>query len=302
MYAIVETPLQLLCAIEAKHYYDDQNFSIVVRYTARGKNDEQIRKILLDLDVTAIEVNFPSSGHFFRKYLNLIVVALRLRSNVKVLFLGSAFSKFQRTLASLVRFEHLWYLDDGFATLSYDSKSHRPKLKANLFTMFDDWQFARGVTVVPNQFSWLRSQVKSINSSKSYFIGQPLVEREFLTLSDYLHLIQFSLKHCQGNLVYIPHRVECDEVLEKLCKIEGLKIEKVEGSVEWYFIVNGLYPKNVYGINSTALFTLSKIFPETKVFYFSCDFKNYPNMDHLKKIESCLEGSKKLNELRISET
>lgn len=257
--AIVETPLQLLCAFEALDR--ETEGTVILRLTGAGRNDAQTMELAARLGVECLTVNAPVGNRFA---LLKAVVALRrlMGTRYRAIYLGSYFSRFIRIVSMFFRGRRV-FLDDGMATLLSQQVMREKSQNFPLFTFFD-------VSPLPGQacerhsFSRIRAKFQVNGRGGGYFIGQPLVEKEMLDSEAYKALVETAARDYGNRLSYVPHRTEEAERLTDIRNIPGVQIVEFKSAVEIELLELGCSPHAIYSCCSTALMTLSKLFPESK--------------------------------------
>ena len=125
-----------------------------------------------------------------------------------------------------------------------------------------------------NEYSWTRSKVKDIaNTNQALFVGSHLVDRGIVTEQAYLDSIDFirtTLEREGYEFLYVHHRGESADIKNKvqaMCQTieftRPLELEFLEKS----------RPAIFAGHFSSALFTLSRIYPATEVKAYLFDNK-----------------------------
>ncbi|WMN61179.1 hypothetical protein NI389_07280 [Pseudoalteromonas xiamenensis] len=134
----------------------------------------------------------------------------------------------------------------------------------DLFTYFDVDNL-NSQEIQTHSFEHLRA-LYQLNgpTGETIFVGQILVEMDFLSLGNYKKLVAKVAKQCD-TLVYIPHRSEKQTTVDEIATIENVTILRSDCSIEVYLLEKRIYPTYIYSCISSALFTLSKIFLESKI-------------------------------------
>lgn len=246
---VVETPLQLLCSFEVNYV----NVHYIIRLTGQGNNDVQIINVAKFLGVSFDVISSPAKSYLsFFKFLSRITLKY-YKTKSTCIFLGTYFSTYMRLISYF--FKNVWYLDDGLATLKLKDE------KINLYT-FIDFHKTNKLNVFKHDFKKLKEKAVHVVASGTYFIGQPVVEKDILSEELYINYILKSVAECDGVLHYIPHRMESEYRINKLMKITGVNVLRLDMCIEVFFIKSAITPYKVYSYSSSALLTLSKLFPE----------------------------------------
>lgn len=266
---IVESPLQLLCAHEAIQQFDDADYLLLVRLTGRGNNDLHLLNCAKFLQLR-FDVFLLRPDHFAIDFLKNAWLWLKLLTkSFEHVFFGSVYSNALNVIKRILRFKTLFYLDDGAATLRAQTEMRHGQMgQVNWFTFFKLEPIADQL-VQEHTFEKLR-EYKRLNELKHrYFIGQPVEGMIGFTEDDYLTCVRHIASLCTqlDPLIYIPHRVESANLLQKVSEIAHVKVIHLDSTIEMYFVADCLTaPLAVYSCYSTALVTLKTLFPKTLVY------------------------------------
>ncbi|KYN25428.1 hypothetical protein AUQ44_07540 [Vibrio cidicii] len=136
-----------------------------------------------------------------------------------------------------------------------------------IFSIFD---FPDCVTSYrENKLTTLQCHVSLQAEQKSesfIFIGQGSIdEKGRISLHEYLKLITSVSQKASMPLIYIPHRTEASHVSEHVKKIPNLTYHQSQFPIELELVKQGIKPSCIIGLSSTALYTLSKIYPDATI-------------------------------------
>jgi hypothetical protein len=262
---IVETPFQLLCAYEYLRK-NQTNFSLYIRKSGVGSNDQQMSAMVRDLDIQVTKELLVRPGRKSDYLLaSLVFLFGGLHCYDKVV-LGSFFSGFQRMLSFVSIKKEVVLLDDGVATLLADRIISERGGKYSVFSIFD-LNRENYINYDMNRFDSIAGEYdcKSNNDYAVFFIGQKLVDIGAVDMAAYIRILEFAVSESPGSIVhYIPHRTESSECLEAIEKVEGLQLLHADVAVEYFMLRNKWRPQKIYSVNSTALFTLASLFPSAR--------------------------------------
>jgi hypothetical protein len=266
---IVESPLQLLCAYEAIQQFNKDRYLLLIRFTGRGQNDLHLLNCakFLNLDFESFTLR---PDHFKLDFIKNILLWISLATkSFNHVFFGSIYSNALKLIRKLLKYNELFYLDDGAATLRAQTEIRLKKIgKVNWFTFFK-------LDLVANQIAQEHSfkkvrEYKKFDSNKyRYFIGQPIDVIIGFSAEDYMLCVQSVAKKCTDlePLLYIAHRVENDDFLQKIAATPCVQVLRLDKPIEMHFIVDTKYaPLEIYSCYSTALVTLKTFFPEALVY------------------------------------
>lgn len=298
---VVESPLQLLCAYEAIEFFK-LNYILYVRFSDNQLNNSQMKVIIDELNLK--NVKYFTLGS--KKNLFNILKLISLISKIKIYrydsyILGDYLSGFLRLLMKFINQKKVILLDDGVATFKIQKELETKNLPIDLFTMFD-------IKSIPNQkifnnnFKALQNRYTLSNTNEvDIFIGGKLVDLEIVTLDTYLAVLHNVIKKSDtGKLLYFPHRGTSQIVLDEISSIEGVELIYPDVTVEFYLLKKNIYPKNIYSILSTALFSLSKIFDTSTVVAFKPNFLKNDRENHIDNIYDRIKNHKHIKIIELS--
>lgn len=291
---VVESPLQLLNAIEAKHFFHDTSSILVVRYTKNGYGNRQINN-LLELTKWDKVLGFKYSGKAdFLKSL-FVIKKLRSNNNFTNIFLGDYRNHWMKLFIANLTYDNVYLLDDGAGTLFLqkslspdiisrgkqasiikklllNSLSLKDYLKGDdilhLFTMFDLTSH-QGQKVIKNRFDFLKSLIKdgiAWEEDKIFFLGSNLSEMKIVSQEFYVKFIGIIREHYKNmEMVYIPHRGEDVSKLRDIKDKYKICIKKFDHIIEVAFVLENIKPLHIASFYSVALYTLRQIYPDTRI-------------------------------------
>ena len=137
--------------------------------------------------------------------------------------------------------------------------------------IFSIFHFENCITTLrENSLAVLRDQINQYSGStksQSVFIGQGSVDESGrISLSEYLDLIRAAITPNKPEpLLYIPHRTEAAHVTEQIKGLEGVQYHAPDFPNEIELMKAQVQPNTIIGLSSTALYTLSKIYPEADI-------------------------------------
>jgi hypothetical protein len=283
---LVESPLQLLNAIEAKNYFDlDDRESILIVFIGKSElNFEQIN-YLIDKNSWK-EINFIRHNKkvdVIKKVFSLNRIAKRYL--VSSVFFGDYRSWYMRHFINITKPENVYLLDDGAATvniynqLSIGFKFEEKRLFLKLIKKYllrireEDIQFFDYFTIYDlkttstskifrNNYQVLKSLNKLKEKSNEVFLlGQPISEKNVMEEDKYIdYLIKIQKYYNNYRLIYICHR---SETKEKVLRIEnelGISCRTFDTSIEYALSLQESLPKVLISFYSSALINCKEIF------------------------------------------
>lgn len=285
---IIESPLQLLNAYEAIHYFETKKFKILIRLSGDKSNDRQIFNLLsfLKLKHSSWIVKIKAKNKTFFDYLKIIIIKMITKVIYKKyakIFIGNYESGFINTITKFIDQSHIILLDDGAKSIVIQSKFHG-NYNRDFFSFYDLTPY-ENQTIYKNDFLKTKEKTASLKTLNSIlFLGSKLSEINITSEEYYIKLIDKISKYFNDDpIVYIPHREEKPEKLYKLIKLlPNLTVHSLDYPVELYGLYEA-YPSKIVSFYSTALFTMSKIY-DCESYAFKFDYSNYLNKKNIDKV------------------
>lgn len=278
---IVESPLQLLMAIEAREQFDlGDDCELVVLWTSTPSSIQSIQDVLdaspwanvIDGGTRSTQA-MPSRSRLIRQ----------LGKNPRELLLvGDYLSPFMRHSLNCQPEGTGWLLDDGIGTVhTWERRNHDSPARRRLdtttlsrsallrllrlnyrapktlgyFTFFDldssDTDFVRR-----NELGWLRSQLPTAATDGSVLLlGAPFVERSRMTQSQYFALLN-AISSQSDAVQYRPHRDESPDKLKLIQDRFGIEVVSGHGTIELALTGADSLPSKIMSFFSSATITL----------------------------------------------
>jgi hypothetical protein len=262
---LVETPFQLLCAYEYLRK-NPANISLYIRNSGVGSNDQQMNAMVRDLKLQVKKEFLVRPGNKADYILSVLSFWFSGFHRYDKVVLGSFFSGFQKVLSSIVQKKEIVLLDDGVATLLADRIISERGGKYSVFSIFD-LNRKNYVNCEVNRFDSIAGEYdcKENEDYSVFFIGQKLVDIGAMDMAAYIRVLEAAVRGAPGSIVhYIPHRTESLECLEAVKEVKGLQLLHANVAVEYFMLRNKWRPQKIYSVNSTALFTLASLFPDSR--------------------------------------
>jgi len=204
------------------------------------------------------------------------------------LFSGD-FGTINQILIANLHAQHIYLIDDGTRTIAvHDILSKKSKISfskkmkllryklfglkesieqtINFFTCYNI-QPIYDESIVQNNYQFVQNRYLSnaLHGSEIYLLGQNLTEVECMSDAVYITYLKKIIAHYDRYIIYIPHRSEIiSDDLKQLFN-DKFKLRKNEGPIELVLLMQKVYPLHIVSFISSALFTLNKIYPETKI-------------------------------------
>ena len=288
----VASPLQLLCATEARSYNlipRKESLLVICQYQSGAIPLFQIVK-LWRLEEWPNVLFLPDIKNVRTLYVLpwLRSMILAASGNVEKVFFGADRALF-RCFYNSVGASEAWLIDDGSKTLAVaqqrnankyagDHREMSAKLKCvisrlfgmntsvipnlNYFSCFDI-DVSGNDTLVKNEFLKIKSDLKSVPTNRDviYFLGAPLIELQILSASIYREILsEVAARLDSQRIVYYPHRHESASNLEYIEKFMGWSIAYPELPIEAELAKASELPFGIAGIYSSALQTCHVMF------------------------------------------
>lgn len=250
---IVESPFQLLCALEAKNQFNANNRTIlIVKKSNLDNNNNQIKNILKDNSFDkVISVPFFLALFMSDFFLMLLILAWKIRRRTfHTMFIGEIRSTIMRCFDLNFKCIQTLFLDDGLATVNTQNKlidgisieeqtvenrfispirnfvfrlffvKYKYSKTPNWYTCFE-LEEINGQKNIKNNFDQIKLQLNRISEVSNvdnfvYFMGAPISEVNIMTLSNELLIIKKMCEHYAKKekvVVYCVHRRESEEKL-----------------------------------------------------------------------------------------
>lgn len=284
---IVKTPLQIINSIEAIHSFNLQNNILVL-----VENKEKLNLQMKDLSklIKWKEIIYFKTTNSFRDIQSSLTIIKKLN---KIKFENIFFSRFgtiQRLLIANLKKNSVYYIDDGVETITIYNNTLIPNTinklnfrqlsrfrylffglkiniqdNINLFTYFD-LQPLKYSKVVSNKLEYFREiyMNKSVLDKKIYILGQPLVERKFISEELYLKYLKNIIENSIYDIVYIPHIGEKnDSAVYKINK-NNFTVLNIDVPIELFFLKKSIVPMEIISFFTTAFFTLKFLYPKSE--------------------------------------
>lgn len=277
----VQSPLQIICAQEARERYcrDEKNHLVIIDRQDRNSIDFSQKSNEIDNRWHQISRHRePRRRGFFRIFVrlwNTILITRKHGSGMGKVFLGDANLNWFRMLGKKFGTEVIW-LDDGAASINvikdYEKRgifeSTNPTTP-RLFSLFASTELERRTkgAVQLNTLDYLR-QTRKVNQTvakkRAVFIGQWLSERGGVNeMAEMAVLKRACADLPEWDLSYIRHRHESSEKLHLISQL--MPVVTYERSIEATYLQADEVPELIISWYSTALFTLNHLFPEVDI-------------------------------------
>ncbi len=288
---VVESPFQMINAVEARHHFavPIEQAALIIKRGVSVENQRLTRLLCDDSQwLSVLEIGDPKSvPGYIRCGLAINNWLQRLGERPERVFIGDYRSRYMRHLAN--RFAgDVVLVDDGAASLTVARQRCRGIPYARRYMGIRRWInkgrllgyqdgdipaitfFSSFTFDVPdtdhlehNAYSILRARLGSYaREDVWYFIGSPLVELGIVSLSWYVEALRKISSRYQGKVVYIPHRRESGDGVAELCKTLDWGQRRFDRPIELELVDAKHLPVGVAGFYSSALPSIAGILGE----------------------------------------
>lgn len=291
---IIDSPLQLLNAIEAREYFQTNNNILVIIFYKKHnqRHRTQIANILKIYSwETVLIVDSMNSKSKFFLIINLIK---KLKLNTYNYVFSGNISKSQNAIITSIQKKELYLIDDGTATIDIYAEGKvtnfgnkfKDRIKLLRYELFGitikpienmsffsslNLVYKNEVKVIKNEYKYLKNQSKQYikNYDTIYFVGQNFVNENILTDEEYINYLDI-IKTTFNNkkIIYLPHREEYINKKYDTLFDKNFEIVYFSNNIEMEFILKNIYPVDIFGFISSALTTIKILFPEANIVSF----------------------------------
>ena len=314
---LVTSPLQYICALEAKQYFACKE-SILLLVNQKSQHGlEQQQKLLKKEEWSQIiqiergnrSFSIPNAIKKIKKTLNGIPC--------ECFFYAEYNAWWTKLLIRNLPIKKEIYFDDGTLTLAEYSKFilpkkdfYRPRLLQDfvvrlngckpigrlpqsntleIFTLFE---------LEKEKIPLHKNKLKHLKQSYGYpelfnksaplgFIGQGAVgNKNQKTIESYLKELETLARYSNRNIIYFPHRTERKEVKDALLKTDYITYHYSEYPLEIELIDKKIQLSALIGTYSTVMFTCRLLYPEMPIYTLS---DTYPDAIFQKELRKQLK-------------
>lgn len=289
---LVTSPFQYICANEARVAYGSKNNLLVLIEQDNPIGKKQMEALFNEQDWDHV-INYPRNNRTF--ITPKIIKTIDKLSNgcLDTLFYSEYYAWRSKLIIRNLSFKKHVFFDDGTMTF-FDYYDHiEPKSTFYRPRLLQDFQLRlQGIKPIGKLAFFENTEIFSIfkfpNCVTKYkentletlkyhledqaiqltpydiFIGQGSVdEKDRISINEYIKLITSSMLDSNYPILYIPHRTESVHVSEQVKKLTGITYHQPNYPIEIELSKNNIDPNNIIGLSSTALYTLSKIYPNS---------------------------------------
>tara|TARA_Y100001958_G_C21245489_1_gene575192 strand:+ start:4241 stop:5191 length:951 start_codon:yes stop_codon:yes gene_type:complete len=272
---IVSSPMQLINLIEYKNlnqrnFNNFKNKRFFFGYATNNSEIDMMKFINKSINYDENEI-VVLKNNIHRAIVLLLIKIRAITSRLNLLIIGDynsyLFNQFYKISEKII------ILDDGTNIFNFNRFFKLDKGKSEIFTMFEKKQF-KNIEYLENKYRYLKSKLKKLKVNKSIFIlGSAGIEKKFIHPQKYIKILKnIKMKYKNYKIYYFPHPKEQKQNIKKF---SFLNILNPKTTIELYLIEKKLKPSLIIGFNSTAFFSLKKIFGQ-KLKLINYNFLRYP--------------------------
>jgi len=295
---LVESPLQLLSAIELQSLTPSKKSTVVIRYEVRdgNRNRDQIRELLKNMRFDRV-VELGKNLNSISQRIDLLNFMVRLsgvRDEIQQVAIGDWRSTWMHRCIEIVGAKEPILLDDGIIVVhimnNFLCKGIHNKLKISstpstrfknilyyalgsngnaeykfsLFTSFYNQSVVNNINILENRYEHTVSRNASRESCVGYF-GTKYSEGKYLTFEQEITFLSNAFKFIEREydglpIVYYAHRGDAHKKLEYISSM-GIEVRVPTLPLEAHFMRHESPPPSVIvGGFSTAVINVSKIY------------------------------------------
>lgn len=309
---IVESPFQMLSAIEGANYFKGEENTLIVSYSSEDKNNEQIRMVLECYQHWDHVIELAPSRYSFLTGIKLLHEMKKLIESdyrPRRIFIGEYRSRFMTQFFHSMTPHECFLLDDGNITIElqekylknnkpYGNNSIKSRVKnlmlailtgvrqeetilIHLFTCFDLQPFDTRQSVIKHTFDFAKSfsKKKLVEQTTVFFFGGNFSGLGMLPIKREIELIEAAKNYYEKmnlKMVYVPHRRESEGKVKMVRHVLNLDVIRFQLPAEIEILKLDTLPYGIASFCSTVLFTLPRIANFSSVDSFQLPISEMP--------------------------
>ena len=257
----IESPFQLMQVYEILTLQGNIKYKILIRLIHLNIGNQQLKNLVKVFRFNDVEYFPCNSNSMVRTKINLIALAIRtLRESLASsdIYIGDENSIIFKLIRNFIGKDKIILLDDGVATLN-------TKLENQLYRRFTI--FKNGAMCNVNEFRNIGNFINrgTERNNVHLIVGSKFVEEGIITRECYFKVLKKMIKTQDKNkdFIYVPHRGESVDNLERIKNDLGLHVVKTSLPIEFIRYELGIVPMTVHTILSTSIFSMQLIYKET---------------------------------------
>lgn len=280
--SIVRTPFQLFNCIEATKKFNDDGINILICIYKNEVDKTLFEEIIKNF--TWNKVHFFKLNFFTRIFYPIILNNIfKNYKKIEYCFFGLITSYIIHAINITKAVQNI-LIDDGNETFlianNIKNGSYKNKFKQSLlatimsknnslnflkelkfFTFFNLKSYSLVNQIIENDYSYFRKSINNLPINKEiFFIGSNLIDN-YIEKEYFEKIVKNTIKYFDNyKIIYIPHRYEDIEYLQKLSIKYGFELKKFSTILELAILQYGKKPSGLVTIRSTALETLGYLY------------------------------------------
>ncbi|ANS84158.1 hypothetical protein VSVS12_00341 [Vibrio scophthalmi] len=302
---LVTSPLQLLCAIEAKSEYQTKGNILILRLEKSSSSNLQMKVLLDENEWDHIILLGRRSKVWEARKLHSKLKKANPGLHFQYVFYADYSAWRTNVILSNISAKNEIMFDDGVGTIREFYEKIKPrniithnKISRDLLLTLvglnpprkvyprDNFSFFTFFELPgsehPIRTNYLNVLQGRLNTSTCYckdasigFIGQGMVAELGIKLDYYVDMLEKIIKDNNKPMVYFPHRTEREDVKQKILRIPGLTYHHSTLPLELEIADKKIKLSKIYGIASTASISLQKLYPKIEVIDLMVPIKHY---------------------------
>lgn len=285
----------MLNAIEAVQHFKIDSSTVLVRFGENAVENNQINALLKRESWDQLIKIFPKklNGDFVEEL--KWIAKFKNQEHFDFIFFGDYRANNYRYFIQNVSHDHLVMLDDGTAAYyiqesyiatgkmyqngrfvdtirnfiaRYLLRLQKPKpIVPDLFTALHIEPVNSNQQIIRNSYSHVRKGAdKKAQGDFILLVGAKYSEAGWMSEQDYMStLSKIRQVHSDSRIQYVPHRGEHEAKLSRIKSSLDFDIVRFETILEISLLNLPELPLKIIGFTSTALITLSRIFPDIEI-------------------------------------
>jgi hypothetical protein len=304
---LIEAPFQLLSANEAIAEYNISEYIIYIRLSLKKKNDLQLKKLVNilfnnsnNIEYFTLKADKKNILDLFKIFYMNIYCAVLTR-DYKYIFVGNLDSKVLKLMIKGINKNKIILLDDGIKNIllqnNFTEKNHY-----NIFTMLLSLNPYKNQRITYNKFKEFKKSISDMLIERSkdiLFVGIDLCESRIMNERDYISYIDKISNRENRSIIYIPHRSEDNDKLNRISKLANVKIDKIDYPIEFYFYNRKVKPYKIMSFYSGALISLKCLYSDIEIVALQFDYQNVSNSKDIDLVYSYLNEYVKVETIEI---
>jgi len=258
MIIYVDSPFQLMQAYEL--VCEKNNIKrIYVRLNDQFENNNQLLNIIDFYDMTNVTViNISALYQKLYHYVKFTIIAFFIKEFV----IGDSKSTLFKLLIIFHSNSKFILLDDGVSTIN----SPEENAVFKRFTIFSHYvNFP-----IINNFYHLKEKLKLNGELKHIIIGGKFISEGICSESTYHQALSRIVQNLTKTIpiIYVPHRGETNQQLDKLKKLFAIDIDRTKLPIELISAELNISPASLSHVLSTAVYSMRVIYGNLPIYTF----------------------------------